>query len=197
MLQTRHVVSRDIRDMSNTQATTSQPALETRGRGPHSLCMALSVNSSMRALLASATVLASSCNGCVSDDEAPVAAFEAFYKATVERDVPVVRALLCATERRLLEGAPDALLLQAFSVVKVVKRIELEQRSAAAAVVVVTDAVGQTTRVRLRHDLHAERQWCISGPVPPEEPAAAPNPPPTQPTPPTPASVAPAAPVTP
>ena len=35
-----------------------------------------------------------------------------------------------------------------------------EAAASEAAVVVVTDAVGQTTRVRLRHDLHAERQWC-------------------------------------
>lgn len=150
-----------------------------------------------RVLSAVLTLLVTSCASCTSEDEAPVAAFEAFYKATVERDVPAVRTLLCATERRLLEKAPDELLLQAFSVVKVVKSITLEQRSDAAAVVVVTDAVGQTTRVRLRHDLHAERQWCVSGPVPPEEPAAAPNPGPVSPTPAAPASVAPAAPVTP
>jgi hypothetical protein len=142
-------------------------------------------------------VLATSCSSCVNEDEAPVAAFEAFYKATVERDVPAVRGLLCATERRMLHKAPDELLLQAFSVVKVVKSITLEQRSDAAAVVVVTDAVGQSTRVRLRHDLHADRQWCVSGPVPPEEPAAAPSPPPAPSAPPTPASVAPAAPVDP
>jgi hypothetical protein len=155
--------------------------------------MVLRVKFAVSALL----VLATSCAGCVNEDDAPVAAFEAFYKATVERDVPAVRTLLCATERRLLEKAPDELLLQAFSVVKVVKSITLEQRNDAAAVVVVTDAVGQTTRVRLRHDLHADRQWCVSGPVPPEEPAAAPNPSPSPAAAPTAASVAPAAPVTP
>ncbi len=103
--------------------------------------------------------------GCTSDDEAPVAAFEDFYAATVVRDVATVRASLCAAERRILGAAADDVLLQAFSVVKVVKRITLEQRSAAAAVVVVQDALGQTTRVQLRHDLHARRGWCISGPV--------------------------------
>ncbi|HEY1098007.1 MAG TPA: hypothetical protein VGF99_03725, partial [Myxococcota bacterium] len=103
--------------------------------------------------------------GCTSADDAPVAAFEDFYAATANRDIAGVRAGLCPQERRLLETASDDVLLQAFAVVKVVKRVTLESRSDAAAVVVVEDAVAQTTRVQLRHDINARRGWCVSGPL--------------------------------
>ncbi len=102
---------------------------------------------------------------CTSDDEAPVATFEDFYAATASKDVATVRALLCPAERRILGAAADDVLLQAFSVVKVVKRVTLESRNDAAAVVVVQDALSQTTRVQLRHDLNGRLGWCIAGPV--------------------------------
>jgi len=109
---------------------------------------------------------------CTSDDDAPVATFEDFYAATTTRDVATVRALLCPAERRILGAASDDVLLQAFAVVKVVKRVSLEYRNDAAAVVVVEDALAQTTRVQLRHDINGRRGWCVSGPV--VEPAVQP-----------------------
>jgi hypothetical protein len=94
-----------------------------------------------------------------------VRTFEDFYAATVVRDVVTVRALLCATERRALADVADDELVRAFAVVKVLRRVALESESAAAAVVVAEDALGKTTRVRLRSDLQAPHGWCIAGPV--------------------------------
>jgi hypothetical protein len=72
---------------------------------------------------------------------------------------------LCATERRALASIDDDEVVRAFSVVKVVRRVDLESESAAAAVVVAEDALGHRVRVRLRSDLHAPRGWCIAGPI--------------------------------
>jgi hypothetical protein len=102
--------------------------------------------------------------GCPSTPPA-VRTFEDFYAATVARDLATVRGLLCATERRALAGVPDDELLRAFAVVKVLRAVRLESESAAAAVVVAEDALGQTTRIRLRSDLQAARGWCVAGPV--------------------------------
>ena len=113
------------------------------------------------ALLASVVAVVA----CASADDAPVATFEDFYAATASRDVGTVRALLCPAERRILGAASDDVLLQAFFVVKVVKRVSLESRNDAAAVVVVEDALSQTTRVQLRHDINGRGGWCVSGPV--------------------------------
>jgi hypothetical protein len=99
--------------------------------------------------------------------EAPVATFEAFYAATTGRDLPTVRALLCPAERRVLADVGDDELLRAFAVVKVLQRVELASRTDAAAVVIATDALGQTTRVQLRADLSNARGWCIAGPAAP------------------------------
>jgi hypothetical protein len=108
-------------------------------------------------------------SGCVDRDQAPVAAFEAFFAATASRDLPGLRALLCPAERRVLADIDDAELLRAFSVVKVLQRATLESRNDAAAVVIATDALGQNTRVQLRADLHSAGGWCIAGPAAPPE----------------------------
>jgi hypothetical protein len=102
--------------------------------------------------------------GCPSTPAA-VSAFEDFYAATTQRDVAAVRAALCATERRALAAVADDELVSVFSVVKVVRRVSLESESAAAAVVVAEDALGQQVRVRLRSDLNAPRGWCVAGPI--------------------------------
>jgi hypothetical protein len=111
-----------------------------------------------------AVVALAGASGCPSAPPA-VRTFEDFYAATVARDVATVRTLLCATERRALEHVADDELVRAFSVVKVLRSVRLESESDAAAVVVAEDALGKTTRVRLRSDLQAARGWCIAGPV--------------------------------
>lgn len=102
--------------------------------------------------------------GCPSAPPA-VRTFEDFYAATVAKDLATVRGLLCPTERRALAGVTDDELVRAFAVVKVLRAVRLESESDAAAVVVAEDALGQTTRVRLRSDLQAPRGWCVAGPV--------------------------------
>ena len=131
-------------------------ALELAVSEPHSQSMGL------KGFLVVAMFLA----GCgLGTTEPPVATFEAFYAATTGRDLPTVRALLCPAERRVLADVADDELLRAFAVVKVLQRAELESRTDAAAVVIATDALGQTTRVQLRADLNNARGWCIAGPA--------------------------------
>ncbi len=100
-----------------------------------------------------------------SSTPAAVLAFEDFYAATAAKDFATVRASLCATERRALAQVTDDEVARAFSVVKVVRRVQLESESAAAAVVVAEDALGHRVRIRLRSDLQAPRGWCVAGPI--------------------------------
>lgn len=102
--------------------------------------------------------------GACSGGEPAVRTFEDFYAATAARDVDGVRRLLCPTERRALQGIPDDELWRAFAVVKVLRSVRLVEQTPAAAVVVAEDALGQTTRIRLRGDLQAPHGWCIAGP---------------------------------
>jgi len=133
--------------------------LETRSPGPHS--PGVTRTPLFVVLVAVALGGAAAC----SSGPPAVRTFEDFYAATVARDVATVRSLLCATERRALANVPDDELVRAFSVVKVLRRVALESESDAAAVVVAEDALGKTTRVRLRSDLQAPRGWCVAGPV--------------------------------
>lgn len=114
--------------------------------------------------LAVAAVALLGASGCPSAPPA-VRTFEDFYAATVGKDTATVRALLCPTERRALASVDDAELVGAFDVVRVLRAVRLESETGAAAVVVAEDALGQTTRVRLRSDLQAPRGWCVAGPV--------------------------------
>jgi hypothetical protein len=94
-----------------------------------------------------------------------VATFEDFYAATARLDLPAVRALLCAPERRALEGVSDLVVASRLGVRVVVRDVALFDRGPAAARVVVTDALGQRETVQLRADMNAPRGWCVAGPT--------------------------------
>ena len=94
-----------------------------------------------------------------------VATFEDFYAASTHQDAAGVRGLLCPPERRILGAATDEALLAAMAVKKVLREVRLESSSSSSSVVVVVDALGQAERFQLRHDVHASRGWCVSGPA--------------------------------
>jgi len=101
------------------------------------------------------------CASCARDPV--VATFEDFYAATVARDLRSVRALLCPTERRVLNDVADDVVLAQFSVKVVVRDVVVTSVTGAAATVTVTDALGKTAAFQLRSDQQAPRGWCVAG----------------------------------
>ncbi len=100
---------------------------------------------------------------------APVVAFEDFYAATVAGDAAAVRARLCGEARAALVGVDDGALAAALAVATVVRRTEVAPGPPAAdgAVgVIVEDAVGARTTVRVRPDGQAPGGWCVLGLAP-------------------------------
>jgi hypothetical protein len=106
---------------------------------------------------------------------APVAAFEDFYAATVRKDGPRVRALLCGEARAAIADVDDATLLSTFAVGRVLRHVQLVQGPAGAdgAVdVVVEDALGSSMVVSLRPEGAAPGRWCIVGIAAPTTPSS-------------------------